>query len=220
MKFPSLDFWDYDASQMLNVLNKCIMKNFKFVMVIAALSIVSTMQAQFRFGVKGGYNVSKVKFNKEVFKSSNINGFHVGPTVEAMMGQGGLGMDVAVLYSQRGFGSDRGTVRNSYLDIPVNLKFKLGLPLVNPYLAAGPYMSLRVAGDKKWSVSDKVEQIRAKNFGAGLNFTAGAEVFNLLQLGVTYSLGLTEDFKTFDAKNPNSYKGKAHTWQISATVLF
>lgn len=196
------------------------MKNLKLVMVIAALFVVSTMQAQFRFGVKGGVNISKVKFNKDVFKSDNITGFHVGPTIEAMMGQGGIGLDAAVLYSQRGFDSDDGTVRNSYLDIPVNLKFKFGLPLVNPYLAAGPYMSLRVAGDKKWSISDKVEQVEAKSFGAGLNFTAGAEIFNLLQVGVTYSLGLTDDFKTFKANDPDSYKGKAHTWLVSATVFF
>jgi hypothetical protein len=192
------------------------MRNFKIVIVIAALFVVSTVQAQFRFGVKGGYNVSKVKFNREVFRADNINGFHIGPTVEVMDGW----MDVAVLYSQRGFKSDKSTVRNSYLDIPVNMKLKLSLPLVSPYLAAGPYISLRVAGDKLWSVSDKVEQIKAKNFGAGLNFAAGAEIFNLLQLSVTYSLGLTDDYKTFDITNPNSYKGKTHTWQIGATVLF
>ncbi|HCC52771.1 MAG TPA: PorT family protein [Porphyromonadaceae bacterium] len=196
------------------------MKNLKLVMVIAALFVVSTMQAQFRFGVKGGLNICKVKFNEDVFRSDNITGFHVGPTIEAMMGQGGIGLDAAVLYSQRGFDSDEKTIRNSYLDIPVNLKFKFGLPLVNPYLAAGPYMSLRVAGDKKWSISDKVDQIEAKSFGAGLNFTAGAEIFNSLQVGVTYSWGLTNDFKTFDVDDLDSYKGKAHTWLISAAVFF
>ncbi|MDR0743164.1 MAG: PorT family protein [Tannerella sp.] len=196
------------------------MKRLKIVMVIAALFMVSTMQAQLRFGVKGGVNISKVKFNKKVFKSDNITGFHVGPTIEAMMGQGGIGLDAAALYSQRGFDAEGGAVKNSYLDIPVNLKFKLGLPLVNPYLAAGPYMSLRVTGNKKWSVSDKVEQIKAKSFGAGLNFAAGAEIFNMLQVGVIYSLGLTNDFKTFKANDPDSYKGKAHTWLVTATVFF
>lgn len=189
-------------------------------MVIAALFVISTMQAQFRLGVKGGVNVSKVKFNREVFRSSNITGFHIGPAIEAMMGRGGIGLDAAVLYSQRGFDSENRRVRNSYLDIPVNLKFKLGLPVVNPYVAAGPYMSLRVAGNRKWSVSDKVAQIEAKRFGAGLNFTAGAEILSLLQVGVTYSLGLTDDFKTFKADDLYSYRGKAHTWMVSATVFF
>jgi hypothetical protein len=196
------------------------MKILKIVMVIAALFMVSMMQAQFRFGVKGGANISKVKFNKKVFKSDNITGFNVGPTIEAMMGQGGIGLDAAVLYSQRGFDSEDDAVMYSCLDIPVNLKFKLGLPLVNPYLAAGPYISLRVAGNKKWSVSDKVDQIKAKSFGAGLNFAAGAEIFNMLQVVLFYSLGLTNDFKTFKANDPDSYKGKVHTWLITTTVFF
>ncbi|MDR1098516.1 MAG: PorT family protein [Tannerella sp.] len=200
------------------------MKKLKFVMVIAALFTFSTMQAQFRFGVKGGANISKVKFSKDVFKSDNITGFHIGPVVEAMTGRGGIGFDAAVLYSQRGFDSGEKKVKNSYLDVPVNLKFRFGLPLVNPYLAAGPYASFRVAGDKVWDVKTAADgvkdQVRARSFGAGLNFTAGAELFRALQLGVTYSLGLTDDFKTFRAGDPKSYKGKPHTWMISASIYF
>lgn len=196
------------------------MKSLKPVLVIVALFVVSTMQAQFRFGVKGGVNISNVRFNKNVFRSDNITGIQVGPAIEAMLGRGGIGLDAAMLYSQRGFDSDDETVRNSYIDIPVNLKFKFGIPLVNPYLSAGPYISLRVAGDKKWSVSDKVEQIEAKSFGAGLHFAAGAEVLGMLQVGVTYGLGLTDDFKTFELKDVYVYTGKSHTWVVSATVFF
>jgi hypothetical protein len=197
-----------------------MMKSLKPVLVIVALFVVSTMQAQFRFGVKGGVNISNVRFNKNVFRSDNITGIQVGPAIEAMLGRGGIGLDAAMLYSQRGFDSDDETVRNSYIDIPVNLKFKFGIPLVNPYLSAGPYISLRVAGDKKWSVSDKVEQIEAKSFGAGLHFAAGAEVLGMLQVGVTYGLGLTDDFKTFELKDVYVYTGKSHTWVVSATVFF
>ncbi|MDR1337234.1 MAG: PorT family protein [Tannerella sp.] len=200
------------------------MKNLKFVMVIAALFTVSAMQAQFRFGVKGGVNIAGVKFNREVLKSENITGFHVGPVIEVMAGQGGIGFDVAALYSQRGFNSGDQSVRSSYLDVPVNFKFKFGLPLVNPYLAAGPYASFRVAGDRIRDIKENAKevkgQVKAQSFGAGLNFTAGAEVFDMLQVGVTYSLGLTDDFKTFKVNDPKSYKGKAHTWMISATVFF
>ncbi|MDR1221637.1 MAG: PorT family protein [Tannerella sp.] len=199
------------------------MKKLKIIMVIAALFTFSTMQAQFRFGIKGGANISKVKFSKEVFKSDNITGFHIGPAAEVTTGQGGIGFDAAVLYTQRGFNSGEKKVKNSYLDVPVNIKFKFGLPLVNPYLSAGPYASFRVAGDKVWDVKtvDGVkDQVRAKSFGAGLNFTAGAELFGSVQLGVTYSLGLTDDFKTFQAGDPKSYRGKPHTWMISASVFF
>lgn len=199
------------------------MKKVKIVWVIAALFAVSTMaDAQFRFGVKGGVNVSKVKFNKDAFDSDNVTGFHVGPAIEAMFG--GVGFDMALLYSQIGFDSDIDNVKNSYLEVPLNLKLKMCLPLVKPFAAVGPYVGFRVAGDEIWDVKENAngvkEQVKAQSFGAGLNFTAGAELLKFLQVGVTYSLGLTEDYKTFEPKNKESYKGKPHTWKVSAIVFF
>ncbi|MDR1116018.1 MAG: PorT family protein [Tannerella sp.] len=200
------------------------MKNVKFLLIMAALFVVSTADAQFRFGVKGGVNIAKAKFDKKYFKSDNITGFHIGPALEGMFGRGGIGVDAAVLYSQKGFDSDDETVRNAFLEVPVNVKFKLGLPLVNPYAVAGPYIDIRVAGNDKWNVTkttgDIAQQIRTKSFGAGLNFGIGAEVLNILQAGLTYSLGLTDNYETFDPKDADSYKGKAHTWSVGVTVFF
>lgn len=200
------------------------MKKRKIVWVMVALFAVSTwsVHAQFRFGVKGGVNISKVKFNRDAFKPDNVTGFHVGPALEAMFGS--LGLDLALLYSQIGFDSEDETVKNSYLEVPLNLKFKMGLPLVKPFAAAGPYVGFRVAGDKIWHVKDHVDgvvkQFKAQSFGAGLNFTAGAEVLKFLQVGLTYSLGLTDDYKTLDMGDVDGYKGKPHTWKVSAVVFF
>ncbi|MDR1525620.1 MAG: PorT family protein [Tannerella sp.] len=198
------------------------MKKVNFILIMAALFVVSTANAQFRFGVKGGVNIVKAKFDKESFRSDNITGFHVGPVLEGMLGQGGMGFDAAVLYTQKGFDSDDETVRNAFLEVPVNVKFKLGLPLINPYVAAGPYIDIRVAGNKVWDVAktDVMHQIKTKGFGAGLNFSAGAELLKILQVGLTYSLGLTDNYETFDPKDINSYRGKAHTWSVAATVFF
>ena len=203
------------------MINYMIMKSSKYLLILVALFAVSTVGAQVRFGAKGGLNIAKAEFNKDAFKSDNITGFHVGPTLEAMFGKGGLGFDLALLYSQKGFDSDEETVKNSYIEVPVNLKFKLGLPLVNPYVAAGPYVGFRVSGDKAWNVSKDVkEQIKAKSFSAGMNFAIGAELFNKLQLGLNYAWGLTDNYNTFDGNDPDSYKGKSHTWSVSATYFF
>ncbi|MDR2913515.1 MAG: PorT family protein [Tannerella sp.] len=199
------------------------MKSLKYLFVLAVMfAAVSTANAQFRFGVKGGVSVSTVKFDKDVFNSDNVTGFHVGPSLEGMFAKGGLGFDVAVLYSQVGFDSDDETVKNDYLEVPVNLKFKFGTPIVNPYLSAGPYVAFRVAGDKTWdmNVSGVKEQIEAQSFGAGLNFSAGADVFKFLQVGVTYTLGLTDDYKTLTSGNSDDNNGKSRTWKISAAIYF
>ena len=200
------------------------MKRVKYLLIVVALFAVSAADAQVRFGAKGGLNIAKAEFNKDAFKSDNITGFHVGPSIEAMFGQGGLGLDLALLFSQKGFESDDETVKNSYLEVPINLKFKLGLPLINPYFSAGPYVGFRVAGDKLWNVSESVsgvkEQVKAKSFSAGLNFGVGAEIFSKLQLGLNYCWGLTDNYETFETSNVDSYIGKAHTWSVSAVYFF
>ena len=200
------------------------MKGLKLLCILCALLVVSTTHAQFRFGVKGGVNIANATFNNDVYKLDNVTGFHLGPVVEGMFGKGGIGLDAAILYSQKGFKTEPETVKNAFLEVPVNLKFKFGLPLLNPYLAAGPYASFRIGGDEKWTLKENaigvVNQMKTKDFGAGLNFTAGAEILNKLQIGLTYSVGLTDNYSSFDANNINDYKGKLHTWQVSAAFFF
>ena len=199
-----------------------MMKKLKWFLFVAVLLAAPAMQAQLRFGVKGGVNIASVKFNRDVIDSENITGFHIGPMIELMIPVAGLGVDAAVVYSQKGFGLNNKGYRNDYIDVPVNLKYKIMLPLVKPYVAAGPYASFRVSGDKLRNIPGRVtDQLKAQSFAAGLNFTAGAEVFDIVQVGLTYSLGLTDNYKTYKVDNDlMSYIGKPHTWMISAAVFF
>ena len=200
------------------------MKKLGLLCTVVALFTVSSVNAQFKFGVKLGANVANATFTKDVLDTKNITGFQFGPMIEGMMGRGGLGFDMALLYSQKGFKANQEKLKNDFLEVPVNLKFKLGIPLLNPYVAFGPYASFRVNGDEyrtfRENASSVVEQVKTQSFGAGMNFSAGAEIFNHLQLGVTYGWGLTDNYKTFDANDFDSYKGKLHSWQITATFLF
>jgi len=144
--------------------------------------------------------------------------------LEAMVGKGGIGLDVAVLYTQKGFVSsdyENVKVKNDYIEIPLNLKFKFGIPVVNPYLAAGPYLDFLVRGDKVKQIGmEVIDEFKSQSFGAGLNFSAGVELLGLLQLGFNYSLGLTDNYKTFTVNDANSYKGKSYTGAITLAVLF
>ena len=201
------------------------MKRLRFLWVLCALLAVTTANAQFRFGIKGGVNIANASFNKDVVKSDNITGFQFGPMIETMFGLGGIGFDLAVLYAQKGCKPEpRQAVRNDFLEVPVNFKFKFGTPLINPFVAAGPYVSFRVNGDEKWDLKTNaagiLNQMETQSFGAGLNLTAGAEIFKSLQIGATYGLGLTDDYKTFNVNSVDSYKGKLHTWQIHAAFFF
>ena len=196
------------------------MRRIVFFGILVALFAVTTAEAQFRFGIKGGVNIVNATFNRDVYKLDNVTGFHLGPVIEGMFGQGGVGFDAAILFSRKGFKTEPETVINDFIEAPVNLKFKFGIPLINPYFAFGPYMSFRIGGNEKWLVSTIVDQMKTQNFGAGLNFTAGAEIFDRLQVGLTYGWALTDNYKTFVTHDLDSYKGKLHTWQVSAAFFF
>ena len=199
-----------------------MMKRKKWLLLIWMVLMffaVSEASAQFRFGVKGGYNLATVKFNKDVINSDNVDGFRVGPMFEVMF-DGPVGVDFGLLYSRKGFFSkDKDdSFTNDFLEIPVNLKLKMGLPVLSPYFAGGPYASFLVGGEKNIkNIASGIEnQLKAQTFGVGLNFTAGVEVASRIQAGLTYNMGLTDNYK----EDKGSLSGKTHTWLVSVTLLF
>ena len=126
----------------------------------------------------------------------------------------GLGFDASILYSQTGVEMGRQEIKSSYLDIPVNLKWKFGLPMLKIYAAAGTYVGFRLGGAKIWEVIS--DQISSKSFSAGINVGAGVELFRHLQVGATYQLGLTDNYSI----EKLNISGKNRGWQISAAILF
>ena len=202
-------------------------KYFVFIVVFFLIGGMS-VQAQFKFGIKAGVNLSSISLNGlderllDNIKTENLTGFQVGPMVEGMFTM--IGFDLSVLYSQHGFklpiniDGTNVSLTEEYkmntLQIPVNLKFKMPLvpKLLKAYGAVGPYVNLNL--DKKLK-----DQIETKGFGAGLNFGLGAELLSHLQVGVNYQLGLTDDYNSFKFV-VGDLKGKPRMWSITATYLF
>lgn len=197
------------------------MKKTVVLTILALMALVTVpAKAQLRFGVKGGVNISSVHFNSDILNADNVTGFHIGPMIETTIPLVGVGLDAAILYSQKGMGVGPEEIKTDYLDVPVNLKWKFGLPIVKGYLAAGPYVGFRVGGDKIWDVIG--EQIEAKSFSAGLNFGAGVELLSHLQVGFNYGLGLTDNYssKALSGVSNEKTTGKNRGWAITAAILF
>ena len=192
-------------------------KTFLFVLLVLIAGVfVAPVKAQLKFGVKGGVNIASVHFSNDVVDPSNVTGFQIGPMMEVMIPVAGFGFDAAVLYSQKGLELNNESMKTDYIDVPVNLKWKAGLPIAKVYLSAGPYVGFRIGGDKIWNVIDS--QIEAKSFSAGLNFGGGVEVLNHLQVGLNYGLGLTNNYGV--EKVSLNGDGKNRTWSITAAILF
>jgi hypothetical protein len=204
----------------------------KKLVIVLALVLLGGMsaQAQFKWGIKAGLNMSKVSFSgdaKDIYNAAveNATGFQVGPMVEFTVPIIGIGLDAAVMYSQVGMklpslGDNLSvaykTLKANTLYIPVNLKYKLTfLDVVGVYGALGPYANFKLSDNLK-------NQWESKSFGAGLNFGIGVELLKHLQVGVNYQLGLTEDFSslTLGSAANEAFKGKTRNWTVSAAYLF
>ena len=192
------------------------------VLVILMVFIAVPAKSQLKFGVKGGLNISSVHLNSDILKADNVTGFQIGPMIETTIPLIGVGLDAAILYSQKGMDvkSETGTstnVKTDYIDVPVNLKWKFGLPIIKGYLAAGPCIGFRVGGDKFWEIPGSVVgQVKAKNFSAGLNFGAGVELISHLQVGINYGLGLTDNYSA----EKYDLNAKNRGWSVTAAILF
>lgn len=126
-----------------------------FVAVALMFAGVQSAQAQFSWGIKGGLNLNKADFENASanIKPENFTGFFVGPMAEITIPIIGLGVDGSLLYSQSGLsftkeGKDE-TLKSHSIEIPVNLKYSLGLgKLASVYAAAGPQFEFALSQDK------------------------------------------------------------------------
>ena len=178
-------------------------KVFSVLMVAVALMMAAPAQAQLiKFGVKGGLNMTKL--DAEGLKSDNSTGFFIGPMAEFTLPIVGLGIDGAVMFSQRG----KDEFKQQGLEIPVNLKFSFGLgSMLGAYVAAGP--------DFFYNFKDlKVEGGEAKKAQVALNLGAGVKLLRKLQVGVNYQIPMGNSFElgNVDIKNK--------TWQVSLAYMF
>ncbi len=193
----------------------------KLLVTIALISAVALpSSAQFRFGIKAGLAVNNMKFSQEMFNAENRTGFTGGIMTEFTVPIVNLGFDASVLYARRSveFATDKvGTTitdNRNYIDIPVNLKWKIGLPIVGkvltPFITTGPDFSFLISGKSINEVWENRKFDCAWTVGAGLQF------FNHLQIAANYGFGLT---KTVSG-NESLYSGKDRAWTVTAAFLF
>lgn len=190
-------------------------KIFSALLIAICLGMAMPAQAQLKFGVKGGLNVSKVTFDKDLVSSDNMAGFFIGPMAEFTIPVIGLGVDGALLFSQRGVKSDYDGVKQHGLDIPVNLKYTIGLgSMLGVFIAAGPDFFFDFAKEK--------DGFDKKKSQVGINVGAGVKLIKHLQLGVNYNipLGNSGEVSFKDGVDAVFTDYKTKTWQISAAYIF
>ena len=206
------------------------MKKF-FTLVVLLATMTVAAQAQVKFGVKGGLNITNMKLSEDVISPSNQAGFFIGPTVKFTLPVVGLGIDAAALYDQRSAEVGEEKIKQQSIQVPVNLRFGFGLgSTASIFIFAGPQFGFNV-GDKTFSsVDNATKEVSAwtlKSSNLSANVGLGLMLLNHLQISANYNiaLGTTGEFEVVNAVagtawNTVTGKTKANAWQISVAYLF
>ena len=199
-------------------------KIFTLVVLVAATLVAIPAQAQFKFGLKGGLNITDMSLSSdELFETSNRAGFFIGPTVKFTLPIVGLGIDASALYDQREAkvkGSDS-KLKQQAINIPINLRYDIGLgSLAAIYLAAGPQFGPNI-GDKHQTLIEDVADWNLNTSNFSVNVGAGVMLLSHLQVGANYNIvcGKTGEVTVFDGVR-EVVRGRSNTWQVSLAYYF
>lgn len=210
----------------------------KKIITSAAIAIVmmlsaASAQAQIKFGLKGGLNVTDMSLSKEVFNADNQAGFFIGPTVKFSLPIIGLGIDAAALYDQRqakvkgevGYEQisiEERSLDSKYINIPINLRYGIGLGSVASLnFFAGPQFGFNVGKKHQELVDDATWNLKSSAFS--VNVGAGVTIASHFELSANYNIacGRTGDVTFEDAVDKVFKKhGRANAWQIGLAYYF
>lgn len=198
-------------------------KLFTLVVLVAATLVTIPAQAQFKFGLKGGLNLTDMSFSVDDVDVSNRAGFFIGPTAKFTLPIVGLGLDASVLYDQREakLNDTDDKIKQQAINIPINLRYDIGLgSLAAVYLAAGPQFGFNI-GDKHQSLYDDVAEWKLNDSNFSVNVGLGVMLLGHLQVGANYNIvcGKTGEVTVIDGVE-EAFRGRSNTWQISAAYYF
>lgn len=199
--------------------------------VLAVMLCGMSASAQFRFGVRAGMTINKLHLSElgSNFDSDNRCGFTGGVMTEFQVPVIGLCFDVSLMYSRMNsqvdeivvpgatddLGNEFAKSSKDFFQIPVNIKYKFGLPVVGkiitPYIYTGPNFAFRLGHSDAF-----------KHFQCAWDLGVGVELVRHLQIGAGYSFGINNIAKTISGSNvfDGDFKTRNNYWTITAAYLF
>lgn len=209
------------------------MRQFIIIGLLLAFSISSFSQ---KFGFRIGANFTNmvVKDNDDTYsdKYKTALGGHLGFVSEIPV-KDFLAIQTGFTIAQKGYKIREDNLEwNTYLfyvDIPVNVLFKLDLKSVKIFAGAGPNIGIGAYGLQNWEITNALgtvtddneikwgsgDESDLKRLDLGLNLTAGIE-YGAMQFGVCYTPALSN----IAPKTDNGYSVKNKLFSVSMAFLF
>lgn len=200
------------------------MKIYKKIILtlLVAFCGMGIANAQLRFGVKAGLNLNSLHLSnlEKNFHDDNKCGYTLGVMTEFQVPVIGLCFDLSAMYTRMNSEIDapegeKVAYNKNFLEIPLNLKYKFGLPVIGsvftPYLFTGPSFAFKL--DKNTG-----DALKTKSCQVAWNVGLGFELIRHLQISGSYGFGINNIadhwVNTEDAKVKNNY------WTVTAAWLF
>ena len=188
-------------------------KRFFLVFVLAVFSMTQ-LNAQTRFGIKGGvgfehYNYSKIPYY-ELIPEKKTN-WQLGILYQNKL-SAGFSLQPELLYVwHKSDDIMRGKVGKEndlhYFEFPLNVQWGPDLKWVRPFVVAGPYFGFAV------HIHDDVLKSHTQKFDWGFGAGAGVDIWKL-QFAARYSWGMK------DLSHPKELDMKRNTFNLALAFLF
>ena len=167
----------------------------KIILTVAAVFAFGVASAQdMNFGAKAGINMSNLTGDAET--DAKI-GFQVGAFAEFKISEK-FAIQPEVMYSALGAKDDADNLNMNFIVIPVMAKYFVSEKFS---LEAGPQVALLMSA--KYGDVDVKDAFKSTDFG--LNLGAGYDVSEKMNVGLRYSMGMSNisEDDTFDIKTSN-----------------
>ncbi len=198
------------------------------IILMAALLMPLSSNAQFRRSVVAGVNINDLVFKQDLAGVSSLVGAQAGVEGELMFPGIGFGLSFGLMYNQlgaqvnlgekkiwasEGYGNEKLYLHN--ITIPLHLRFKWTRlngfeDTLAPLIFGGPEFSILAGHSKcdaiKWAGGD-----------LGLTAGIGAEIFKKWQVTASYTWGMTYSLKT---KLLDDYSARQRHWAVRVAYFF
>ena len=206
------------------------------VVLMMALLMFSPANAQVRLGIKGGMNLSKLSFDKDVVSSNTRAGFFVGPIFYVDLPfLPGFGFDLAAIYDRKGTTmaaviDDQKYEKKGYvqfLDVPIDINYKISFTRgFAIYGSTGPQFSFNLKQDDFKTIVDQRANYKIKDSNFSWNVGFGMEIIRHFRLGYNYNIALGDWAEVKEDLTETVYQGlkndkmKGSSHQVYLVYIF
>ena len=207
------------------------MKRLMTVLVIAAIvglaALPQPAAANIQFGIKAGGNMAKptgADAQDPLATLKSKVGFMGGIFLALNFGKV-VTIQWEALYTMKGANyvalddSYTDKLYSDYIEVPLLLKIKIPLPVIQPFVFAGPTVGFKL-NEKLMSNGEEIPLTEAllKNNDYGAIFGAGLNLGRNFMLDVRYSLGMQKVIATFEGEVQPDFKNGV--WAATIGIAF